>query len=59
MTARACVLMTNRLEAGTFSWAKAGEIQGAKMRLAPEALAMLTEGIDLKGASMRLWYQRD
>ncbi|TDU80781.1 IS66 Orf2 like protein [Prosthecobacter fusiformis] len=51
--------MTKRLEAGTFSWPKPGEVQGAKMRLAPEALAMLTDGIDLKGASMRPWYQRD
>lgn len=52
-------LMTKRLEAGTFSWPKLGEIQGAKMRLAAEDLAMLTDGIDLKGAKMRPWYQRD
>jgi transposase len=51
--------MTKRLEAGTFSWPKAGEIQEAKMLLSPEALAMLTDGIDLKGAKMRPWYRRD
>lgn len=52
-------LMTKRLEAGTFSWPKPGDIQEAKMLLAPEALAMLTDGIDLKGAKMRPWYRRD
>ena len=54
-----CVAWLKRLEVGTFSWPKPGEIQGAKMRLAPEALAMLTDGIDLMGAAMRPWYQRD
>lgn len=52
-------LMTKRLEAGTFSWPKPGDTQETKMRLAPEALAMLTDGMDLKGAKMRPWYQRD
>jgi transposase len=31
----------------------------AKLKLAPEALAMLTDGIDLHGAKMRPWYGRD
>lgn len=52
-------LMTKRLEQGTFCWPQPGEITGAKMLLAPEALAMLTDGIDLKGAKMRPWYRRD
>ena len=52
-------LMTKRLEEGTFSWPKASEVTCAKMQLAPEALAMLTDGVDLKGARMRPWYQRD
>lgn len=52
-------LMTKRLEEGTFSWPKSGEIAGTKMQLAPEALAMLTDGVDLRGAKMRPWYQRD
>ena len=50
-------LMTKRLEEGTFSWPKPGEIAGSKMRLAPEALTLLTDGIDLKGAKMRPWYR--
>jgi transposase len=52
-------LMTKRLEQGTFSWPRSSEIQSAKMQLTPEALALLTDGIDLKGARMRPWYQRD
>jgi transposase len=29
-----------------------------KLQLAPEALALLTDGIDLHGAKMRPWYER-
>jgi transposase len=52
-------LMTKRLEQGTFFWPKAAQTGQTKLRLAPEALAMLTDGIDLRGATMRPWYQRD
>jgi transposase len=51
--------MTKRLEEGTFSWPKPGEIEGAKLALKPEAFAMLTDGIDLRGAKMRPWYGRE
>src|SRR3712207_4222721 len=37
-------LLFKRLEKGTFSWPKAGQVEGAKLRLAPEALAMLIDG---------------
>lgn len=52
-------LLTKRLEQGTFSWPKAIEPQCAKLKLAPEALAMLTDGIDLRGAKLRPWYERE
>lgn len=52
-------LMIKRLEEGTFCWPKAAEVQTTKMLLAPEAFAMLTDGIDLRGAKMRPWYQRE
>jgi len=41
-------VMTNRLEQGAFSWPRN-----------VEALALLTDGIDLHGAKMRPWYERE
>jgi transposase len=51
-------LLIKRLEKGTFSWPKVVEKEGVKLRLAPEALAMLIDGIDLRGARLRPWYER-
>ena len=51
-------LMTKRLEEGTFAWPKLEEIGAAKLALRPEALAMLTDGMDLRGAKMRPWFAR-
>ncbi len=52
-------LLIKRLERGTFSWPKAAQAGQTKLKLAPEALAMLTDGIDLRGAQMRPWYERE
>jgi len=30
-----------------------------KLSLAPQALAMLTDGVDLRGAKLRPWYERE
>jgi transposase len=30
-----------------------------KLSLRPEALALLTDGVDLKGAKLRPWYERE
>jgi len=51
-------VMTKRLEQGTFSWPRLSEPGKVKLQLAPEALALLTDGIDLRGARMRPWYER-
>jgi transposase len=52
-------VMTKRLEAGTFSWPKSGSGGKVKLRLAPEAFAMLTDGVDLRGGKLRPWYERE
>ncbi len=51
-------LMTKRLEAGTFSWPKDTEGK-KKMQLRPEALAMLTDGVELRGGKLLPWYERE
>jgi transposase len=51
-------VLIKRLEEGCFAWPKSVEAWAVKLRLAPEALAMLTDGIDLRGAKMRPWYER-
>jgi transposase len=51
-------LMAKRLEKGTFSWPKDTDGK-SKLALRPEALAMLTDGVDLRGGRMRAWYQRE
>jgi transposase len=45
-----------RLERGRFSWPVA-EKGRAKLRLRPEALQMLIDGVDLRGATLRPWYE--
>jgi transposase len=52
-------LMTKRLEEGTFAWPKSVDVGAAKLKLTPEAFAMLTDGIDLRGAKLRPWYERE
>jgi transposase len=53
-------MLIKRLEKGTFSWPQAAAAsEQVKLRLAPEALAMLTDGIDLRGARLRPWYERE
>ena len=52
-------VLIKRLEEGSFAWTKSVEAGAVKLRLAPEALAMLTDGIELRGARMRPWYERE
>ena len=51
-------VMTKRLEKGTFSWPTGVAIENGKLSLSPEALGLLMDGVDLRGAAMRPWYQR-
>lgn len=52
-------VLTKRLEQGTFSWPRPGQVQTTKLKLTPQALAMLTDGVDLRGAKLRPWYERE
>jgi transposase len=52
-------VLTKRLEAGTFSWPKNLSPETTKLKLTPQALAMLTDGVDLRGATLRPWYERE
>ncbi len=52
-------LMTKRLEKGTFSWPRSVEPGATRLALAPEAFAMLTDGIDMHEGTLRPWYQRE
>ena len=50
-------VLAKRLEQGRFSWA-AGTDERAKIALAPEALSMLVNGVDLKQGTLKPWYER-
>jgi len=51
-----CVL-AKRLEEGTFRWPQSAGEPGAKIRLAPQALQLLLDGVDLKAGARRAWYE--
>jgi transposase len=51
-------LATKRLEKGTFSWPAPGTTGQRKITLAPEALRLLLDGVDMRGARFRPWYER-
>ena len=48
--------MAKRLEQGRFSWPDPSK---AKLSLAPEALALLVGGVELRRGSLKPWYERD
>jgi len=51
-----CVL-AKRLEEGTFHWPQSAGEPGTKLRLSPQALQLLLDGVELKAAGRRAWYE--
>lgn len=51
-------VLAKRLEAGRFSWPQPSTVK-RKLALAPEALALLVGGVELKHGSLKPWYERD
>jgi hypothetical protein len=41
----------------TFRWPQSAGEPGAKIRLAPQALQLLLDGVDLKDGARRAWYE--
>lgn len=52
-------VVAKRLELGTFSWPPAGKKDEQVLPLAPEALQLLLDGVDLRGAQLREWYRAE
>jgi len=50
-------VLAKRLEKGRFSWPVPSE-KKPKLALAPEALALLVGGVELKHGSLKPWYER-
>lgn len=50
-------VLAKRLEKGRFSWPAAADGR-RKLALAPEALALLVGGVELKHGSLKPWYER-
>jgi transposase len=51
-----CVL-AKKLEKGTYAWPQSAGEANAKLRLAPQALQLLLDGVDLKDGARRAWYE--
>lgn len=51
-----CVL-AKRLEEGCFNFPHSAGEPSAKLRLAPQALQLLLDGVDLKQSARRAWYE--
>ena len=50
-------MLAKPLERGRFAWVAVTD-ERAKIALAPEALAMLVSGVDLKQGTLLPWYER-
>jgi transposase len=53
-----CILI-KRLEKGTFHWPQSAQETQSKLTLAPQALQLLIDGVDLKDGARRAWYEQE
>ena len=51
-------VLVKRLEKGTFAWPSMSDNSAVKLRLSPEALLLLTSGVDISAARYRAWFER-
>jgi len=49
---------TKRLEAGRYSWPPPSEPNQKKLKLKAEALQLLIDGVDMRGAEFKPWFER-
>jgi len=52
-------VLNKRLEEGRFSWPRSTDAAAVKLRLRPEAFALLCDGVEMKGAKFLPWYERE
>ena len=52
-------VLAKRLEEGQFSWPPPSQEKQGKIRLAPEALALLMNGIEMREGCRLPWYERN
>ena len=50
---------TKRLEQGTFSWPAVSVKDQEVLHLAPEAVQLLMDGVDLRDGSLRPWWDKE
>jgi len=50
-------LSVNSAQPQTFHWPQSAGEPGTKIRLAPQALQLLLDGVDLKAGARRAWYE--